>query len=75
MPSRSAAQHSSAARLSELLGWLVAWPPAEESLTASDLADLLWLARTMPEAPPPTNRDQGSQSAQERKESHTSDPG
>ena len=75
MPSRSAAQHSSAARLSELLGWLVAWPPAEESLTASDLADLLWLARTMPEAPPPTNRGQGSHSAEERKESHTSDPG
>ena len=75
MPSRSAAQPSSAARLSELLGWLVAWPPAEESLTASDLADLLWLARTMPEAPPPTNRDQGSQSAQERKEFHTPDPG
>jgi formylglycine-generating enzyme required for sulfatase activity len=75
MSSRSAAQYSSAARLSELLGWLVAWPPAEESLTASDLADLLWLARTMPEAPPPTNRDQGSQSAEERKEAHTSDPG
>ena len=75
MSSRSAAQHSSAARLSELLGWLVAWPPAEESLTASDLADLLWLARTMPEALAPTIRDQGSQSAQERKESHTSDPG
>ena len=75
MPSRRAVQPSSDAWLSELLGWLVAWPPAEESLTASDLADLLWLARTMPEAPPPTNRDQGSQSAQERKESHTSDPG
>ena len=75
MLSRNAGQSSSAARLSELLGWLAAWPPAEESLTASDLADLLWLARTMPEAPPPTNRDQGSQSAEERKEFHTSDPG
>ena len=75
MLSRNAGQSSSAARLSELLGWLVAWPPAEESLTASDLADLLWLARTMPEAPPPTNRGQGSHSAEERKESHTSDPG
>jgi formylglycine-generating enzyme required for sulfatase activity len=75
MLSRNAGQSSSAARLSELLGWLAAWPPAEESLTASDLADLLWLARTMPEAPPPTNRGQGSHSAEERKESHTSDPG
>ena len=48
MLSRNAGQSSSAARLSELLGWLEAWPPAEESLTASDLADLLWRARTMP---------------------------
>ena len=75
MLSRNAGQSSSAARLSELLGWLAAWPPAEESLTASGLADLFWLARTIPQAPPSTIRDQGSQSAEERKESHSPDPG
>ncbi|MFN7677739.1 MAG: SAV_2336 N-terminal domain-related protein, partial [Cyanobacteriota bacterium] len=74
MPSRQAGQPPSATTLSDLLGWLAAWPPAEESLTGSDLADLLWLARRMPEAPRPTARGQGRQPAEEPKALHTPVP-
>jgi formylglycine-generating enzyme required for sulfatase activity len=47
-------QPSEVSPLSELLGWLAAWPTAEESLTATELADLLWLARSIPPATRPT---------------------
>jgi formylglycine-generating enzyme required for sulfatase activity len=75
MPSSTGGQPASVATISELLGWLAAWPPAEESLTATDLADLLWLARTMPAAPRPTNRNQLGHSERTHTQRHHPDSG
>jgi formylglycine-generating enzyme required for sulfatase activity len=67
MTSRSRGQPSSDSTLGELLGWLAAWPVDQDSLTASELADLLWLARTMPEAPRAAKNTQTGQSAPRHK--------
>ncbi|MBD2548320.1 formylglycine-generating enzyme family protein [Microcystis elabens FACHB-917] len=69
--SRAAGPPPPASALCELLGWLTAWPPAAETLTGTDLADLLWLAQRMPEAPQPAARDPAHDPGEKHKPSHT----
>jgi formylglycine-generating enzyme required for sulfatase activity len=73
MPSSAAGQPPSASSLSELLAWLAAWPPAGENLTGSELADLLWLARTIPEAPRTGARDQSPHPVEDQRTTPTTD--
>ena len=44
----SGASRSSTSRLAELLQWLAQRPPAEQTPTPSELAEVIWLARWLP---------------------------